>query len=62
MYVNVAQLESLGLSISETYDDLVAMVPILQATSQVTVTMEANADWLILDCLFSTIAGWMISG
>lgn len=60
MYVNVALLESLGLEIPETYQDLVDMVPVLQANGLETILMGAQDDWVMQSCLFSTIAGRLV--
>ncbi|NMA60773.1 MAG: extracellular solute-binding protein [Firmicutes bacterium] len=60
MYVNVGLLQELGLEIPETYEDLVAMVPVLKANGLDTILMGAQDDWVIQSCLFSTIVGRLV--
>ena len=60
LYVNVALLESLGLSMPATYEELVAMVPVLKANGLDTVLMGAQDDWVIQSCLFSMIVGRLV--
>jgi raffinose/stachyose/melibiose transport system substrate-binding protein len=57
MYTNKALLDSLGLSIPTTYEDLKSMVPMLKAHGIQTVLMANKDDWVMQSCLFSTIAG-----
>lgn len=57
MYVNVALLDELGLAVPETYEELVAMVPVLKAKGLDTILMGAQDDWVLQSCLFSMIAG-----
>lgn len=57
MFVNVGLLNQLGLEIPETYEELVAMVPVLKANGLDTILMGAQDDWVLQSCLFSTIAG-----
>lgn len=56
-YANVTLLESLGLSVPETYEELVAMVPTIKAAGLDVVLMGAQDDWVIQSCLFSMIVG-----
>ena len=60
LYVNVPLLESLGLSVPETYEELVAMVPVLKANGLDTILMGAQDDWVIQSCLFSMIVGRLV--
>ena len=47
MFVNKGLLDSLGLEIPETYEELVAMVPILKEKGLDVVLMGAQDDWVI---------------
>lgn len=60
MFVNKGLLDSLGLEIPETYEELVAMVPTLKAHGLDTVLMGAQDDWVIQSCLFSMIVGRLV--
>lgn len=60
LYVNVALLESLGLSIPETYEELVAMVPVLKEHGLDVILMGAQDDWVIQSTLFSMIVGRLV--
>lgn len=60
MYVNVGLLNQLGLEIPETYEELVAMVPVLKANGLDTILMGAQDDWVLQSCLFSTIVGRLV--
>jgi raffinose/stachyose/melibiose transport system substrate-binding protein len=60
LYVNLPLLESLGLSMPKTYEELVEMVPVLQANGLDTILMGAQDDWVIQSCLFSMIVGRLI--
>ena len=60
LYVNVALLDSLGLSIPETYEELVAMVPVLKENGLDVILMGAQDDWVIQSCLFSMIVGRLV--
>ncbi len=60
LYVNVALLDSLGLSMPETYEELVAMVPVLKENGLDTILMGAQDDWVIQSCLFSMIVGRLV--
>lgn len=60
MYVNKGLLDSLGLEIPETYEDLVAMVPVLKEAGLDVVLMGAQDDWVIQSCLFSMIVGRLV--
>ncbi|NLJ79990.1 MAG: extracellular solute-binding protein [Firmicutes bacterium] len=57
MFVNVALLDELGLEVPETYEELAAMAPVLQAKGLDTVLMGAQDDWVLQSCLFSMLAG-----
>lgn len=60
LYVNVPLLDSLGLSVPETYEELVAMVPVLKENGLDTILMGAHDDWVIQSCLFSMIVGRLV--
>jgi raffinose/stachyose/melibiose transport system substrate-binding protein len=60
MFVNKGLLDSLGLEIPETYEELVAMVPILKEKGLDVVLMGAQDDWVIQSCLFSMIVGRLV--
>jgi raffinose/stachyose/melibiose transport system substrate-binding protein len=60
LYVNVPLLESLGLSIPETYEELVAMVPVIKGAGLDVILMGATDDWVIQSCLFSMIVGRLV--
>lgn len=60
MFVNVGLLHELGLEVPETYEDLVAMVPVLKAKGLDTILMGAQDDWVLQSCLFSMIAGRLV--
>ena len=60
LYVNLPLLESLGLSMPKTYEELVEMVPVLQANGLDTILMGAQDDWVIQSCLFSMIVGRLV--
>lgn len=57
MYVNMKVLDELGLSIPETYEELVAMVPSLRAAGKEVILMGADSDWVVPSTLFSMIVG-----
>lgn len=60
MYVNKGLLDSLGLAVPATYDDLKAMVPKLKAKGIATVLMANKDTWPMQSCLFSTVAGRLL--
>lgn len=60
LYINVPLLESLGLSIPETYEELVAMVPVIKGAGLDVILMGAQEDWVIQSCLFSMIVGRLV--
>lgn len=60
LYINVPLLESLGLSIPETYEELVAMVPVIKGAGLDVILMGAQDDWVIQSCLFSMIVGRLV--
>lgn len=61
LYVNKTLLEELGLSIPKTYEELVAMVPVLRANGiNDTILMGAQDDWVIQSTLFSMIVGRLV--
>ncbi|MEW6229629.1 MAG: extracellular solute-binding protein [Bacillota bacterium] len=57
LYVNKKMLDSMGLAIPETYEELKAMVPKLQAAGKDVIIMGAQDDWVMQSCLFSMIVG-----
>lgn len=57
MFVNHTLLDELGLSVPETYEDLVAMVPVVRAARKELIVMGAEDDWVMQSLLFSMIAG-----
>lgn len=60
MYVNKGLLDSLGLEVPKTYEELVAMVPVLRDAGLDVVLMGAQDDWVIQSCLFSMIVGRLV--
>ncbi|NLM39800.1 MAG: extracellular solute-binding protein [Firmicutes bacterium] len=60
MYVNKGLLDSLGLEVPKTYEELVAMVPVLKNAGLDVVLMGAQDDWVIQSCLFSMIVGRLV--
>ena len=60
LYVNKGLLDELGLEIPKTYEELVAMVPVLQEKGLNTILMGAQDDWVIQSCLFSMIVGRLV--
>ncbi len=60
MYVNKGLLDSLGLAVPATYDDLKALVPKLKAKGIATVLMANKDTWPMQSCLFSTISGRLL--
>lgn len=57
MFVNHGLLDELGLSMPETYEDLVAMVPVVRAARKELIVIGAEDDWVMQSVLFSMIAG-----
>ncbi len=57
MFVNEKVLRENGLSIPKTYDDLKAMVPVLNAKGIEVITMDCQDGWVMQSCLFSLITG-----
>lgn len=60
LYVNKGMLDDLGLSIPQTYEELVAMVPTLRAAGKEVILLGAQDDWVIQSTLFSMIAGRLL--
>ncbi|NMB11846.1 MAG: extracellular solute-binding protein, partial [Firmicutes bacterium] len=60
LYVNKGLLDELGLEIPRTYEELVAIVPVLQEKGLNTILMGAQDDWVIQSCLFSMIVGRLV--
>src|SRR5690554_8001568 len=60
LYINVPLLESLGLEVPETYEDMVAMVPVLKDNNLDVILMGAQDDWVIQSTLFSMIVGRLL--
>ena len=57
MFVNTKVLRENGLEMPETYDDLKAMVPVLNAKGIEVITMDCMDGWVMQSCLFSLIVG-----
>lgn len=57
MFVNEKVLRDNGLEIPKTYDDLKAMVPVLNAKGIEVITMDCQDGWVMQSCLFSLITG-----
>ena len=57
MFVNTKVLKENGLSIPKTYEELKAMVPVLNAKGIEVVGMANMDSWVMQSCLFSTIVG-----
>ena len=57
MFVNEKVLRENGLEIPKTYDDLKAMVPVLNAKGIEVITMDCQDGWVMQSCLFSLITG-----
>ena len=57
LYVNKALLDSLGLEVPTTYEQLKAMVPTLRAAGKDVILMGAQDDWVVQSTLFSMIVG-----
>ena len=57
LYVNKALLDSMGLAIPTTYEELKAMVPALRAAGKDVILMGAQDDWVVQSTLFSMIVG-----
>jgi len=57
MFVNEKVLRENGLSIPKTYDDLKAMVPVLNAKGIEVISMDCQDGWVMQSCLFSLICG-----
>ncbi|BAS26268.1 ABC transporter substrate-binding protein [Limnochorda pilosa] len=60
MYVNTALLDSLGLQVPRTYEELKAMVPTLRAAGKEVILMGAQDDWVVQSTLFSMIVGRLV--
>ena len=57
MFVNEKVLRDNGLEIPKTYDDLKAMVPVLNAKGIEVISMDCQDGWVMQSCLFSLITG-----
>lgn len=57
LYVNKGLLDSLGLPVPTTYEELKAMVPALRAAGKDVILMGAQDDWVVQSTLFSMIVG-----
>jgi raffinose/stachyose/melibiose transport system substrate-binding protein len=57
MFVNEKVLRENNLEVPETYDDLKAMVPVLNAKGIEVISMDCHDDWVMQSCLFSLVAG-----
>ena len=57
MFVNEKVLRDNGLEIPKTYDDLKAMVPVLNAKGIEVLSMDCQDGWVMQSCLFSLITG-----
>lgn len=59
MYVNTKLLKDLGLTMPQTYSELVAMVPTIKAAGLKPIIMANKAAWVMQSCLFSALVGRM---
>jgi ABC-type sugar transport system, periplasmic component len=59
MYVNTKLLKENGLSVPQTYEELKAMVPVLNAKGIEVIGMANMDSWVMQSCLFSLIVGRM---
>lgn len=57
MFVNTKVLRENGLEMPKTYEDLVAMVPVLNAKGIEVITMDCMDGWVMQSCLFSLLCG-----
>ena len=57
MFVNTKVLRENGLEMPKTYDDLKAMVPVLNAKGIEVIKMDCMDGWVMQSCLFSLICG-----
>lgn len=57
MFVNTKVLRENGLELPKTYEDLVAMVPVLNAKGIEVITMDCMDGWVMQSCLFSLLCG-----
>ena len=57
MFVNKKVLEENGLEMPKTYDDLKAMVPVLNAKGIEVIKMDCMDGWVMQSCLFSLLCG-----
>ena len=57
MFVNNKVLRENGLEVPKTYDDLKAMVPVLNAKGIEVIQMDCKDGWVMQSCLFSLLAG-----
>ena len=57
MFVNTKVLRENGLEIPKTYDDLKAMVPVLNAKGIEVIQMDCKDGWVMQSCLFSLLVG-----
>ncbi|MBQ0071281.1 MAG: extracellular solute-binding protein, partial [Spirochaetales bacterium] len=57
MFVNTKVLRENGLEMPKTYEDLKAMVPVLNAKGIEVISMDCKDGWVMQSCLFSLITG-----
>ena len=57
MFVNAKVLRENGLEVPKTYDDLKAMVPVLNAKGIEVIQMDCKDGWVMQSCLFSLLVG-----
>jgi len=57
MYVNTKILNGLGLTMPQTYDELVSMVPTITTAGLDPIIMPNKAAWVMQSCLFSALVG-----
>ncbi len=57
MFVNMKVLRENGLEVPKTYDDLKAMVPVLNAKGIEVIKMDCKDGWVMQSCLFSLLCG-----
>jgi len=57
LYVNTKILNDLGLSMPATYEELVAMGPVISDAGLYPILMANKAAWVMQSCLFSALVG-----
>lgn len=55
VFVNVDLIESLGLEVPTTYEEMVAMVPVADAAGIEVIGTHGNAGWVWSSCIMSSI-------